>query len=153
MTELITDGTRNALPGHARLMGDARSFRPEVSAAIEREMRVIAQGTALAYNVTADVTYTREFVPLVNDAGLVHEAAAAARTVFGADDVATDCEPMTGSEDFARFLERVPGSFVFVGNGVRSAPLHNPNYDSNDEGLSLGAEYHAALVRRRLPAG
>ncbi len=153
VTELITDGTRNALPGHARLLGDARSFRPEVSAEIERQMRVIAQGTALAYNVTADVAYTREFVPLVNDAGLVDEAAAAARSVFGADRVSTDCEPMTGSEDFARFLEHVPGCFVFVGNGVGSAPLHNPAYDFNDEGLSLGADYHAALVRRRLPAG
>ncbi|MET0743667.1 MAG: M20 aminoacylase family protein [Microvirga sp.] len=153
VTELITDGTRNALPGQARLLGDARSFRPEVSADIEKEMRVIAQGTALAYNVTADVTYTREFVPLVNDASLVREAAAAARAVFGSDHVATDCEPMTASEDFARFLERVPGCFVFAGNGTSSAPLHNPDYDFNDEGLSIGAAYHVALVRRRLPAG
>ncbi|RVD53274.1 amidohydrolase, partial [Mesorhizobium sp. M2D.F.Ca.ET.140.01.1.1] len=71
VTELITDGTRNALPGLARILGDARSFRPEVSAAIESEMRCIAEGTAQAYNVAADVTYTREFVPLVNDAALV----------------------------------------------------------------------------------
>ena len=46
VTELITDGTRNALPGLARILGDARSFRPEVSAEIEKQMRTIAQGTA-----------------------------------------------------------------------------------------------------------
>ncbi|TYL21385.1 amidohydrolase, partial [Streptococcus pyogenes] len=53
VTELIPDGTRNALPGLARILGDARSFRPEVSAEIERQMRVIAEGTARAYNVDA----------------------------------------------------------------------------------------------------
>jgi amidohydrolase len=152
VTELITDGTRNALPGLARILGDARSFRPEISAEIEKQMRIIAEGMALTYNVAAEVTYTREFVPLLNDAALVDEAFAAARTVFDADHVATAPEPMTGSEDFARFLEHVPGCFVFVGNGKNSAPLHNPSYDFNDEGLLDGARFHAAIIRQRLPS-
>jgi len=150
VTELITDGTRNALPGLARILGDCRSFRPEVSAAIENEMRRIAEGTAQAYNVLAEVTYTREFVPLVNDAALVDEAFVAARSVLAHDAVGVAAEPMTGSEDFARFLAHVPGCFVFLGNGA-SAPLHNPSYDFNDEGLLHGARFHAAVVRRRLP--
>jgi hippurate hydrolase len=149
VTELITDGTRNALPGMARILGDCRSFRPEVSAAIEKEMRRIAEGTAQAYDVAADVTYTREFVPLINDADLVGEALAAARTVLAGDAVAVAAEPMTASEDFARFLTAVPGCFVFMGNGD-TAPLHNPAYDFNDEALLHGARFHAALVRRRL---
>jgi hippurate hydrolase len=152
VTELVTDGTRNVLPGLARILGDARSFRPEVSADIERQIRTIAQGTALAYNVAADVTYTREFVPLLNDTKLVDEALAAARTVLSEDNVKTSSEPMTASEDFARFLAHVPGCFVFAGNGEGSAPLHNPNFDFNDAGLLHGARYHAAIVRRRLPA-
>ncbi|MDK1373268.1 MULTISPECIES: M20 aminoacylase family protein [unclassified Sinorhizobium] len=151
VTELISDGTRNALPGLARILGDARSFRPEVSAEIEKQMRVIAEGTALTHNVSAEVTYTREFVPLLNDAALVEEAFAAARTVFETDDVGTAREPMTGSEDFARFLEHVPGCFVFLGNGHDSAPLHNPTYDFNDAGLIHGTRFHAAIVRQRLP--
>jgi amidohydrolase len=150
VTELTTDGTRNALPGEARILGDARSFRPEVSAAIERQMRIIAEGTALAHNVTATVGYTREFVPLVNDAALADEMLAAARDVLGAEKVAVAREPMTGSEDFARFLDHVPGCFAFVGNG-KTAPLHNPGYDFDDAGLIHGARLHAAIVRRRLP--
>jgi hippurate hydrolase len=58
---------------------------------------------------------------------------------------------MTASEDFARFLERVPGCFAFLGNGEGSAPLHNPTYDFNDEGLIHGARFHAAIARQRLP--
>ncbi|WP_262298366.1 M20 aminoacylase family protein [Microvirga sesbaniae] len=153
VTELTTDGTRNALPGLARILGDARSFRPEISAEIETQMRAIAQGTALAYHVAAEVTYTREFVPTLNDAALAEEALAAARTVFENGHVATAREPMTGSEDFARFLDHVPGCFAFVGNGEDSAPLHNPAYDFNDDGLLFGARFHAAIVRKRLPPG
>ena len=150
VTELLTDGTRNALPGLARILGDARSFRPEISAEIEKQMGIIVAGTALAYNVAAELTYTREFVPLVNDDDLVQEAATAACTVFGEGGVAIAREPMTGSEDFARFLEHVPGCFAYVGNGEGSAPLHNPTYDFNDEGLLHGARFHAAITRQRL---
>ncbi|MGQ3213291.1 MAG: M20 aminoacylase family protein [Shinella sp.] len=150
VTELITDGTRNALPGLARILGDARSFRPEVSAAIERQMRIIAEGTALAHNVTASVSYTREFVPLLNDPALVDEAFAVARAILPPENARLAAEPMTGSEDFAHFLAHVPGCFVFLGNGMESAPLHNPGYDFNDEGLLHGVDFHAGIVRRRL---
>ncbi len=151
VTELITDGTRNALAGLARILGDARSFRPEVSAEIEKQMRVITDGTALTYNVSAEVTYTREFVPLLNDATLTDEAFAAAAEIFSPENIAVRREPMTGSEDFARFLDFMPGCFVFLGNGKQSAPLHNPTYDFNDDGLVHGTRFHAAIVRRRLP--
>lgn len=153
VTELITDGTRNALPGLARVLGDARSFRPEVSAAIEKQMRIIAEGTALAHNVTATVTYTREFVPLLNHPALVEEAFAVARGILPPDGVRLAAEPMTGSEDFAHFLAHVPGCFVFLGNGGGSAPLHNPSYDFDDEGLLHGADFHAGMIRRRCTVG
>ena len=77
-------------------------------------------------------------------------AFAAARSVLAEDAVRVAAEPMTGSEDFARFLDHVPGCFVFLGNG-HSAPLHNPSYDFNDEGLLHGARFHAAIARQRLP--
>lgn len=150
VTELITDGTRNALPGTARILGDARSFHNQISERIERQMRVIAEGTALAYNVSADVQYTREFVPLLNDPALVDEAMAVATDFLGRANVRVATKPMTGSEDFAQFLNRVPGCFVFLGNGKDSAPLHNPNYDFNDDGLVHGMLFHSGIVRRRL---
>ncbi|OBQ59988.1 M20 aminoacylase family protein [Mesorhizobium erdmanii] len=150
VTELITDGTRNALPGLARILGDARSFRPEVSAAIERQMRIIAEGTAAAYNVAAEVNYSREFMPLRNDAELAEAAFAAARNVFEPGNIAVAREPMTASEDFARFVDHVPGCFVFLGNGEASPPLHNSSYDFNDDGLVFGASFHVAIARQRL---
>jgi len=150
VTEMITDGTRNALPGLARIFGDSRSFSSDVSAEIEKQLRLIAEGTARTYDVMADVTYSREFVPLVNDAVATEQALTAARTMFDPAHVAVAQEPMTASEDFARFLERVPGCFAFIGNG-NSAPLHNPTYDFDDAALPFGAALHVAIIRCRLP--
>lgn len=150
VTELLTDGTRNALPGEARILGDARSFRPEVSAKIEEEMRSIAAGIATRYGIKAEVAYSREFVPLVNDESLTAEVAEAAATV--SKQVVHRSEPLIASEDFARFLAHVPGSFCFIGNGEDSAPLHNSDYDFNDDALVHGARLHAAIAHRRLPA-
>lgn len=151
VTELLTDGTRNALPSRARVLGDCRSFRPEVSARIEEEMRRIARGIAEGHGVEADVRYTREFVPTINDASLTEEMMAAAGPVSRS--VALRAEPMTASEDFARFQTRVPGCFAFIGNGETCPPLHHPGYDFNDEALIHGARIHATIVRSRLSSG
>ena len=152
VTELVTDGARNVLPGLARIRGDARSFRPEVSAEIERQMRTIAAGTALTHNVSVEVEYRREFAPVVNDGMLAAEALAAAAPIFGADHTRILDAPITASEDFAQFLTHAPGCFAFIGNGEGSPPLHNPSYDFNDAALLGGARFHVAIVRRRLPA-
>lgn len=151
VTELITDGTRNVLPGMARISGDARSFDPAVSHQIETQMRQIAQGTALSYNVSAEVTYAREFISLLNDDALTQEALNAATDILGAENVVISDAPITASEDFAQFLRHVPGCFAFLGNGEDSLPLHNPNYDFNDASLTAGVAFHTAITRRRLP--
>jgi hippurate hydrolase len=150
VTELITDGARNVLPGLARILGDVRSFHPDVSTKVEEQMRVIAEGTARAHNVAVKVAYSREFVPLINDAACASEAAAAAREALGAERVAIAGKPITASEDFAYFLARVPGCFAFLGAGVDRPPLHNPRYDFNDAILIDGVLLYEAIARRRL---
>jgi hippurate hydrolase len=150
VTELLTDGTRNALPGTARILGDVRSFRPEVSASIEAEMRRIAEGTAAGYDLACEMTYTREFVPTINHPDATKAAIAAARAVFGSEHVAEADEPNTGSEDFARFLQHAPGCFAFIGNGEASKPLHNPEFDFNDDALPYGLNFFVRIVRDRL---
>ena len=150
VTELIADGTRNALPGTATILGDARSMRSEVSAEIERRMRQIVDGTASAYGCSASIDYGREFVPLVNTSEQTRVALEAAASVFGPGAVEDDIAPIAASEDFARLLEKVPGNFAFIGNGETSAPLHNPSYDFNDNVLRQGAEYFVAVARQRL---
>jgi len=150
-TELIADGARNVIAGAARVLGDCRSFDSEVSATIERELRTIAAGCATAHGCAVQVSYTREFIPLINDPDATEAAVKAARTVLGAAAVSDDAAPITASEDFARLLKRVPGCFVLLGNGP-SQPLHNPAYDFCDEALPHGVRFFVALARQRLPA-
>ena len=151
VTELTTDGTRNVLPGEARILGDARSFRPQVSGRIEEQMRAIASGIASAYNCEATVDYQRSFVSLQNDPAATTVAVRAASTVFGAENVDGECDPITASEDFAQFLADGPGNFGFIGNGEHSPPLHNPLFDFNDEVIPLGVQYFVELAKQRLP--
>jgi amidohydrolase len=148
VTELLTDGTRNALPGHAQILGDVRSYDPAVSAQIETDMRRIARGVADTHGLSVSVDYRREFVPLINDADLATAFADAAVPV--SDHVNPTCAAITASEDFARFLAHVPGCFGFMGNGD-SAPLHAPNYDFNDAGLTHGVDLYVAIAKARLP--
>ncbi|MFC0281512.1 amidohydrolase [Falsigemmobacter intermedius] len=150
VTEFLTDGTRNALPGVTRILGDARSFSPDVSAKIEEEMRRITAGIATTWNLSAEVSYTREFMPLLNTPHLAEAVLACAAPVSATAQVME--EPMTASEDFARFLDYVPGCFSYIGNGEASAPLHNAGYDFNDAALGHGAAVHVATARARLRA-
>ena len=150
ITELISDGTRNALPGKSVISGDVRTFKEDVSKKIQYEMEKIANAIAKAHNLKIKFKYSNEFIPLINDLKLSEKSLEIASVVFGQNKTSKAKEPMTGSEDFARFLNNVPGSYAFIGNGFESAPLHNPNYDYNDDILKVGAEYLVAVVRERL---
>lgn len=149
VTEFETDGTRNALPGRAVIRGDARSYRRDISDRIEAEMIRIAHGLARQHGIEAQVSYSREFVPLVNDPVAAEALAKVAEAV--SDHVDRDAPPIAASEDFARLLEHVPGAFGFIGNGEASAPLHSPEYDFNDAALIHGARLFAGIARQRLP--
>jgi len=150
VTELASDGTRNALPGTSVISGDVRSFNKKISKQIQMEIQKISNAVGSAHNLNVDLTYSNEFIPLINDAELTKISLEVAAGVFGNDKTNIAMEPMTGSEDFARFLNSVPGSYAFIGNGLDSAPLHNPNYDYNDDILKPGAEYLIAVARSRL---
>ena len=71
------------------------------------------------------------------------------RILSGEAAVTADRPPITASEDFARFLEHIPGCFAFVGNGEDSAPLHNARFDFADSGLVPGARYLAEVAKMR----
>ncbi|SHJ09884.1 hippurate hydrolase [Shimia gijangensis] len=154
VTEFLTDGTRNVLPGNATLKGDARARSPEDRIAIEKHMRAIVSGIASAHGIVAEVSFRTEFIETINAPAPVQAATRAAR----ANGLSTnpDCTPMSFSEDFAHFSAQVPGCFLMLGNGIdgpHGRPLHASDYDFNDALLTKGADFWVTLVRDRLPAG
>ena len=155
-TEFITDGIRNAIPTNVVIKGDTRSYTPEVQKLLEERMRTISEGICKLNGAECQFEYTHEFAPTVNWEKCVEIAVQAAKNVVDEKNVDGNCQPWMVSEDFGAFLEKIPGCFVFIGNGddadgVGNIPLHNSRYDFNDKILSIGAEYFAELVKVRLP--
>ena len=152
VTEFVTDGQRNVLPGNAVLKGDARARRPADRDAIRTHMTRLAEGIALAHGATATVSFNTEFIETINAAGPTQAVINTARA--GGLDVLPNREPMSFSEDFAHFCAAVPGCFVLMGNGEdgpNAQPLHASDYDFNDALLPIGAQFWADLVRDQLP--
>ena len=153
-TEFLTDGAHNAIPSNVVIKGDTRSLNPQVSKLIEERMESICRHICEMNQSECEFTYTHEFAPTFNWAENVKYAAAAAKAVVGEDHVVENCEPLMFSEDFGKFIEKVPGCFIFLGNrreGEEAVPLHNSRFNYNDDILLTGAEYFAELVKQRMP--
>jgi hippurate hydrolase len=144
----------NVIPGEAELRLTVRALRPEVRDLLEKRIGEIAHAQAAVFGATAEVNYIRRYPVLNNDPAMTELCKQVVRDGFGADGLIDDAEPVTASEDFAFFLEKVPGCYVNIGNGVGSeggCMVHNPGYDFNDRVLSTGASYWVHLAERCLP--
>lgn len=155
-TEIHTDGIRNAIPTHVVITGDTRSYSPDVQKMLEERMRKICEGICHMHDAECEFSYTHEFSPTVNHEKCVQTAVLAARNIVGDSKVDANVPAMMASEDFGAFIEKVPGCFAFIGNGVEAdgkgfTPLHNSNYDINDDILAVGANYFAEIIRTRMP--
>ena len=153
VTEFITDGSRNVLPGSATLREDARALSQQVNETIEARMRQIVEGVCLAHAVNACVQYETVFPSVINTPTPVRAAQQAASEVVDSAAVDADCDPKLFSEDFAHMAAARPGCFVLMGNGTDDAnaqPLNSSDYDFNDEALIVGSSFWVQLVEQQL---
>ena len=152
VTEFLSDGQRNVLPGKATLKGDVRARLPEDRLHLEAFMRQIVEGVAATHGITASMSFQTEFIETINSE-IPTKAAIRAAEAAGLQAIG-DRPAMSFSEDFAHFCAAVPGCFILLGNGEdgpKGQPLHASDYDFNDDLLPLGARFWAELVRDRLP--
>ncbi|ANQ27959.1 amidohydrolase [Vibrio natriegens] len=147
----------NVIPNTAELELSIRTLAPEVRDALERRIHTLAQSQAEAFDCQCEVEYDRGYPVLKNDPEMTRLAIDTARKLFGDDCVDASIQPLTGSEDCAYLLERVPGCYFLVGNGdnghnagVRTGPccVHNPHYDFNDDCMPAAANFLVGLVSR-----
>ncbi|MFL9945583.1 M20 family metallopeptidase [Paraburkholderia agricolaris] len=142
----------NVIPDEANMNISVRALRPEVRDALEQRIRDVVQAQAAVYGARAEVTYEANYPVLVNDAAMTDFASGVARDWVGDEGMIADLQPLTGSEDFAWFLQKCPGCYLIIGNGdgEGSCMVHNPGYDFNDDILMTGAGYWVRLVERFL---
>ena len=148
VTQFHGGDTWNVIPDTVVLRGTTRSFAPSVRDALEPAIRRVAEGVCAALGAEMTMRYERRYPPTVNSPAETEIAASTAAALVGGDNVRRDLLPSMGAEDFAWFLERKPGAYIWIGNGIGPdrASVHNPHYDFNDEILALGASYWARLA-------
>ena len=97
--------------------------------------------------------FVRPFPPLVNSEDEINFAGDVAATIVGEANVNRNSNRVMGSEDFAYMLEKIPGSYIWLGSGEGKSGcmLHNTKYDFNDNILPLGVTYWEQLVKSELP--
>jgi len=147
---LEAPGAFNIIPERVRLSGTCRSLSPEVHAALPGLVREVASGAARGLGCRLRLSYRRGTPVTVNAPGPV----AKVRRLWpalaaGRRGRCVEMPPTMGGEDFAFYLQRVPGAFSFLGAGPargRSAPFHSPHFAIDERALALGVALHVALA-------
>jgi amidohydrolase len=158
VTQIHAGDAYNVLPEQAVIRGTVRTFSTEVLDQIEANLRRVAETLPQVHGGTGELQFYRAYPPLVNWDEQTDFAMKVAQDVFGADKVDRNTPPHGGAEDFSFYLQKVPGCYLFVGNGggehreatyqgMGPCELHNPNYDFNDALLPIGSTYWVRLVQ------
>jgi len=138
--------TNNIIPAEVVLTGTVRTFDPAIQSLAERRLREIAEETAKAFGASCQVDYMLGYPAVVNDAAMVDFATGVARRVLG-EGCLYPFDPVMGGEDFAFYLQKVPGAFLFLGAGDgHEFPHHHPAFDIDERALPMGALLNASLA-------
>ena len=144
----------NVIPASARLELSVRTLDPQVRVSVRERLHALIHAQAESFGVRAEIDWRPGYAVLVNDPVQTERALATAIKHFPSSQINPQGPMLTGSEDFAFMLERVPGCYLFIGNGSDGEPggcmVHNPAYDFNDHNIGTGASYWIALVHELL---
>jgi len=136
----------NIIPGEVKLAGTVRTLDPKVQALMKKRIREIVEGTCAASGASADFVYEDGYPPLVNDPISVDFVLDVAKRALGEENIMA-IDPVMGGEDFARYLQEVPGAFLFFGAGDGTKyPHHHPAFDFDEKALPPAAFLMTALA-------
>src|SRR5207249_561385 len=105
--------------------------------------RTLAEGIEQVTGTTLHVSFERGSPSVYNDVGLTKLVSEAATELLGADKVLVMSRPSMGSEDFADYLQHVPGTMFRLGSAGDDGPwpgLHTPTFDVDERCLAVGAK-------------
>jgi len=153
---MLAGQANNVIPQSATLRLSVRTLDRDVNQMVKRRIRELVEAQARSYGVQARIDFLGGYPVLVNTSAETEFARAVALELLGEERVVLQTDPLTGSEDFAFMLEKVPGSYLLIGNGDQSTGghgacmVHNPNYDFDDDNIATGSAYWSLLAERFL---
>ncbi|WP_020376649.1 M20 metallopeptidase family protein [Sulfobacillus thermosulfidooxidans] len=137
--------TFNIIAETAEITGTVRTLSKIVQDKVIQEIEHIAKTTAALYGAEATVSYQYGYPAVINHQPSVERVE---RSVTGLVDILHP-DPAMGGEDFAYYLQKKPGTFLFLGCRPEgeSFPHHSPHFQINEKALPLGVEvlYRGAM--------
>jgi len=147
---LHAGNTFNVIADSAELTGTIRTFDPEVAEQIVHEMERTIKGVCDAAGATYSFTYERGYPAVVNHPQETNLLRTVASDIMGADHV-FEIAPTMGGEDFAYYLQQVPGTFFFTGAGDETFyPHHHPKFDFEEQAMQHAARILIEVTLRYL---
>jgi amidohydrolase len=140
----------NVIPEQARLGGTVRYFDPDLKHLLRTRMQEVVRGVCEAAGAEQEFEYHDGYAPVVNEPGRVAFARETIEAYLGRDSWHEGLPRTMGAEDFAFYLQRVPGALLMLGLGEGWPNLHNPEFDFNDRALEPGIATLAALALETL---
>lgn len=144
-------GTFNVIKDSVELEGDVRYMTVETQQIIAKEVDRIVKGIEEEFGVECKFEYTADYPPLYNDPEVTANVASILENMGDPDIKEVGDYPMlSGSEDFAYYLEKIPGCFFYIGckpKGVETAHFnHHPKFDIDEDCLLVAAKSVAQVV-------
>jgi amidohydrolase len=150
----VSGGTAyNIIPDEIELFGTARSLTPQVREDLKLRIEQVIQGIVRSFNMDYRFDYEYGYPVLVNDSEMSKLVASACSKGIGKENVEV-LKPSMGGEDFAYYLQKVPGSFFRLGcrneeKGIVH-PYHSSLFDIDEEVLPLGVEMFVRIIDQYL---
>ncbi len=141
-THIEAGQTWNIIPESAFLEGTVRTHDPEDRKNIKDRLYEMTKLTASAQGLTGEFNWEAGPPAVINEEEAASFAAAIAKK---SGFRVRDPEDSMIGEDFAYYLERIPGCFIMVGTGLSYA-LHNPKFKVDPKALRPTASYLAELA-------
>lgn len=139
VTEFHAGNAVNIIPETASLTISLRTTSPAIRNVAMQQCQNIAEGIAASFGARAEIEMISTCPPTMNsvpESDLVFQTAA---EIYSKENVLKLINPFMVTEDFAFFLEKIPGCFFLVGNGEVNADLHTPHYNFQDSIIPIAA--------------
>ncbi|MFL5777913.1 MAG: M20 family metallopeptidase [Chloroflexota bacterium] len=144
--------TTNIIPETAVVAGTIRTVSEETRSTVHASLTGVAEGIAAAHGASVDVGIQPGYPVTRNNADFTTFVREIAVDLVGQDAVGEPAVPVMGAEDFSYVLQKVPGTFAFI--GARPAgedPVTAPQNHSNrvvfdEPPMAVGAALHAAVA-------
>ena len=141
----------NIIPETARMGGTVRTIDDDLRYKLPERVEELAKGVARGMRADAELDYTFSYPVTRNDPEAAALALKVAGSLFGEDRAVELAHPSMGGEDFAFFLQKLPGAYIWLGIGDVSG-LHTPQFAFDEEILPQGAALLTAIALETLSA-